>query len=58
MSHNLPAMHASARPNIDEIISVANRVFIVFDNKYRVTEVTQMLERADQSIIIALVQSD
>ena len=51
-------MLARARPHIDHLIGRADRVLIVLDHDHAVTDITQTLERGDESLVIALVQAD
>ena len=51
-------MHASSRTNVNDVISAPNRIFIVFDNDDRVAEITQILKRVQQPVIVSLMQAD
>ena len=52
------AMLASARTEIDEVVGLANRFFVVLDDDDRVAEITELLERVEQPPVVALVQAD
>ncbi len=51
-------MHPGADAHVDHEVGAADRIFIMLDHQYTVADVTQMLERRDQAVIVALVQSD
>ena len=51
-------MHARAYAHVDDIIGAADRIFVMLDDQDTVADVAQMLERFDQSVIVALMQAD
>ena len=55
---HLAAVYASARANVDDVVSRADRIFIVLDHDHRVAEVAQVDQRAEQALVVALVQAD
>ncbi|MNN82605.1 hypothetical protein D3C81_1995550 [compost metagenome] len=57
-SDDMPAVHASTRPDIHYIVRQADRVFVVLDHNHRVADVAQVLEGAEQPVVIALVQAN
>ena len=52
------AVHAGAGPEIDDVIGVPDRVFVVLDDDHRVAEIAQAIQRAQQPLVVALVQAD
>src|SRR5450830_434154 len=58
LGDDMSTMHAGTRADIDHIIRQANRVFIVLDHNHRVADIPQVLQRAQETIIVALVQAD
>ncbi len=56
--HDLAAVLPRAGPDIDDPVGRTNRVFVVFDDDERVSEVAQLFERLDQAAVVALVQAD
>ncbi len=52
------AVLARARPHVDEMIGSAHHLLVVLDDQHRVADVTQVLERPDQAIVVALVEPD
>ena len=56
--NNGTTVHASARPHIDDMIGVADRVFIMFNDDNGIAKVAQPLEGFKQAVIVALVQAD
>ena len=57
-SHNFTAMFACSRSDIHDIICCKHGVLIVFHDNKRISEVSQMLERSEQLVIVSLVESD
>ena len=51
-------MRARAGADVDEVVRRAHRVLIVLDDNERVAKVAQSLERGEQLVVVALVQSD
>jgi len=51
-------MHACAGANIDHKIGSTNRVFIMLDHDDRIAQLAQAGERAEQAVVVALVQTD
>src|SRR6202167_6633472 len=49
---------ARAGAQVDDVIGMANGVFIVLYHQNRITEVTQRLEGLDEPLVVALVQAD
>ena len=58
MSDDVPAVFASARPHVHQIVSAADRVLVMFDHDYGIAQVAQLTEGAQQPVIVALMQSD
>ncbi len=58
LRHDAAAMDAGAGTQVHDVISLANRVLIVFDHDHRVAEVAQIDQRVEQALIVALVQAD
>ena len=56
--HQFPAAHAGAGAEVDEVIRLAHRILVVLDHDHGIPDVTQMAERIEQAIIVALVQAD
>ncbi|MNK90822.1 hypothetical protein D3C87_1108900 [compost metagenome] len=51
-------MHAGAGADVHHVVAGADHVLVVLHHQHRVADVAQMLERADQAVVIALVQAD
>ena len=51
-------MNTRARADIDNVVSGANRVFIVLDHNNGITQITQVDKRTQQTFVIALVQAN
>src|SRR5689334_5937104 len=49
---------AGPRPHVDAPVGGADHVLVVLDDEHRVTQVAQVLQRADQALVVALVQAD
>ncbi|MNE60059.1 hypothetical protein D3C80_1551830 [compost metagenome] len=51
-------MHTRTRTDVDHVVSGADRIFIVLNHNHRIAKVTQMNQRAEQALVIALMQAD
>ena len=58
LGHDAAAMHARARPQVDDLVGRAHHVLVVLDHDDAVADVAQVLQRADELVVVALVQSD
>ena len=47
-----------AGAHVDEPVGGAHHLLVVLDHEHRVAEVAQPLERADQPVVVALVEAD
>ncbi len=52
------AMDAGAGPHVDKIVGRADRILVVLDDEDRVAEVAQALQRAQQALVVPLMQAD
>src|SRR5690606_36277564 len=55
---DLAAVRARARAEIDYVIGREDRLAVVLDDHHRVAEVAQVEQRAEQALVIALMQAD
>ena len=53
-----PPCSPGARPHVDEPVGAAHHLLVVLDDDHGVAEVAQPLERADQLVVVALMQAD
>ena len=51
-------MNTRAGADIDNVVSGANRIFIVLDYNDGITQITQVDKRTQQTLVIALMQTD
>ena len=51
-------MHSGARADIDDVIGVEHRFFVMFHHQERIPQITQFLQRLEKFGIIALMQTD
>ncbi|CAH0326741.1 hypothetical protein SRABI106_04759 [Rahnella aquatilis] len=51
-------MYACTRTNINNMVGSADRVFVVLDHNHRVTEVAQVDQGFQQTLVVALMQAD
>ena len=58
LGHDLAAEPPGARAEVDDVIRGANRVVVVLHHDDRVAEVAQAAQRAEQPLVVALVQPD
>ena len=56
--HDLPAVPAGARAEVDDPVGLLHRLVVVLDHHHRVADVAQVLERRQQLLVVALVQAD
>jgi hypothetical protein len=58
LRHNVTTQPAGARAQIENIISVANGFFVVFDDEHRVAQIAQPFQRLNQTVVVALMEAD
>jgi hypothetical protein len=58
LRHDLAAMDARAGADVEDVIGLADRLLVMFDDDHRVALVAQVLQRRQQPVIVALVQAD
>ena len=51
-------MDAGARPHVDQVVGVADRLLVMLDHQHGVADVAQALQRLEQARVVALVQAD
>ena len=56
--HDLAAMFAGARTDVDDPVRVSDGVLVMFDDDQRVAEVAQMMQCTDQPFVVTLMQAD
>ena len=56
--HDLPAVLARARADIDQVIGGADQLQVVLDHQHRVAQVAQPAQDVDQALRVARVQPD
>lgn len=55
---HLAAVDAGARADVDHVVGLQDRVLVVLDDDDGVANVAQVLERPEQPVVVALMQSD
>ena len=55
---DVPAVLARARAHVDDPVGAAHHLLVVLHHEHGVAEVAQTLERADQAVVVTLVQPD
>ncbi len=58
MRDNFTTMNTGVGSDIQQVVSMANRIFIVFDDKHRIAKIPQMFQCFDQLVVISLVQAN
>ena len=58
MSNNFSPMDPSAWTEIDDMVSGAHGVFVMFDDKEGVASITKATEDAEKLLIVARVETD
>ena len=56
--HDLAAVHAGARAEVDDIVRSQDGFLVVFDHDDGVADIAQVSQRSQQALIVALVQPD
>ncbi len=52
------ALGARAGPDIDDHVGLAHRVLVVLDHDQRVAQIAQRLERGQEAVVVALMETD
>ena len=55
---DLAAVLARTRPHVDDPVGDAHHLLVVLDDEHRVAEGLEPLQRADQLVVVALVEPD
>ena len=55
---DVAAEASGAGAEIDDVVGVADGVFVVLDHEHGVAEIAELLERFDEAIVVALVEAD
>ena len=55
---HLAAVHAGTRADIDNMVSIADRVLIVLDHQDGIAQIAEVNERAQQALVIPLMEAD
>ena len=58
LRHDLTAVHACARTQIDHVVRLPDRLFVMLHHDHRVAEIAQIDQRVEQTLIVALMQAD
>ena len=58
LGDDVAAVLAGARAHVDEPVGAPHHLLVVLDDDHRVAEVAEPLERADQPVVVALVEAD
>ena len=58
LGDDLAAVDAGAGADVDDVIGGQDRVLVVLDDDDGVADVAQVLERAEQAVVVALMQPD
>ena len=54
----MAALLARTRPHIDNVVGVANGIFVMLHDDNRVTQIAQAFKRGDEALVVALMQAD
>ena len=58
LRHHPAAMHASTWAHVDTKVGRTDHVLVMLDDQHAVADVTQMFEGVDQTVVVALVQTN
>ena len=58
MEHHFTTFAPCLRTDVHNVVCLSHHVFVVFYDDHRVAQVAQLLQRRDEPLVVALVQSD
>ncbi len=58
LRHDLAAVHAGRRTDVDHVVGRQDRILVVLDDDHRVADIAQVRQRVEQPRVVALVQAD
>ena len=58
LGDDVAAMDAGGGADVDDVVGLADGVLVVLDDDDGVADVAQVLERAEQALVVALVEAD
>ena len=58
VADDLAAMHPGTGTNIKDVIGLTDHILVMFHHDHRIALIAQVLERGNQPVIVALVQTD
>ncbi len=58
LRHQTTTALAGTRPNVDDMVGMADRVFVVLDHHQRIALVAQALQSLEQDLVVACMQTD
>ena len=58
LRHDAATVHASTGPHVNHMVGNANHVFVVLHHQHAVADVAQMLEGANEAVVVALMQTN
>ena len=58
LGDDLAAVDSGAGTDVEYVIRLQDRVFVVLHDDHRVAEVAQALQRSEQAFVVALMQAD
>ena len=58
MRHDAAAVHTGTWAHVDHMVGNANHVFIVLHHQHAVANVAQVLQGANEAVVVALVQTN
>ena len=53
-----PAVHAGTQAHVHHVVGTEDHVLVVLHHQHRIAQVAQPFQRADQALVVALVQAD
>ena len=51
-------MHTRTRPHVNAMVGRTNHVFVMLNHQHAVADIAQMFQGVNQSVVVALVQTD
>ena len=58
LRNQFPAARAGAGADVEDVVGGPDRVLVMLDDDHRVAEISEVAERLDEAVVVALVQAD
>ena len=58
LEDHLATLATGTRTDVDDVVGMEHHVAVVLDDNDGVAQIAQLLQRTDEAVVVALVQSD